>query len=191
MCQFDMTAVIKRFGWLLGMILSLQSVDAKTLPFSNLEVFPRAAIVNDSVMGGVSVSTLTPEDDYRRFTGNVRLENNGGFASVRFLVADELPNADMVQLRVKGDGKIYQLRFRMAGAWQSIAYSVNFQTMNDAWQTFEFNTADFQPVWRGRNVRNAPALALESVQQVSVFIADKQVGEFNILLDSLAFQGNS
>jgi monofunctional biosynthetic peptidoglycan transglycosylase len=173
------------------MLVAAQSLHAKTLSFSDLTAFPQTAIVNDSVMGGVSDSSLMAEGDFNRFSGRVRLENNGGFASVRFLVAEQLPNSNNVSLRVKGDGKQYQLRFRMGGAWQGVAYSVNFQTMDETWQTFDFYVSDFLPVWRGRIVNNAPKLAIENVQQVSVFIADKQVGSFSVLLDSVSFFGNS
>ena len=173
------------------MLAAVHSLHATSLSFSDLTAFPQAAIVNDSVMGGVSNSSLMAEGDFNRFSGRVRLENNGGFASVRFLVAEQLPNSNKVSLRVKGDGKQCQLRFRMGGAWQGVAYSVNFQTMDETWQTFDFYVSDFLPVWRGRIVNNAPKLAIENVQQVSVFIADKQVGSFSVLLDSVSFLGNS
>ena len=165
----------------------LHSTDAAatTFAFSDLTVFPQTGIVNDSVMGGVSVSSLQTEGDFNRFSGKVSLDYNGGFASVRFLLAKPLPNLNKVSLRVKGDGRMYQFRFRMGGTWQSVAYSVNFQTINDTWQIFDFQTIDFKPVWRGQAVSNAPPLTLDQVQQVALFIADKQAGDFSILIDSL------
>ena len=63
--------------------------------------------VNDGVMGGVSRSR--PEVSSRDtlvFTGNLSLENNGGFASVRHVSEPfELDQGAGVLLRVKGDGK--------------------------------------------------------------------------------------
>ena len=51
-------------------------------------------VVNDGVMGGVSNSAMMPPSPnspgFSRFAGTVRLENNGGFASVR----RALPNSD-------------------------------------------------------------------------------------------------
>lgn len=173
------------------MAASLQSTHAPaaSFSFSDTAAFPQAGIINDNVMGGVSVSSIQKEGDFNRFSGRVSLDYNGGFASVRFLIAEPLPNLNKISLRVKGDGLAYQLRFSMGGAWQTIGYSVNFQTMKDTWQTFEFQISDFKPVWRGRTVSNAPLLELDRARQVALFIADKQEGEFSILLDSITLSG--
>jgi NADH dehydrogenase [ubiquinone] 1 alpha subcomplex assembly factor 1 len=48
----------------------------------------RWRIVNDGVMGGLSSSKAIVEDDKIIFSGNVSLENNGGFASLRSPVKD-------------------------------------------------------------------------------------------------------
>lgn len=160
---------------------------ATTIRFNDTTSLPDWAIVNDSVMGGISQSRIEPAENVHRFTGSVSLENNGGFASVRYLVARALPNTDRIQLRIKGDGKLYQLRFRMSGQYRAVAYSVNFQTLADEWQTFTFLTDDFKPVWRGRTVVGAPELDLNAVQIMSIFVSDKQTGPFAIELDQVAF----
>jgi hypothetical protein len=185
-----MNALLARLSVVVVALVLASTLQAQTLSFSDLTVFPRALIVNDSVMGGISNSQLLSEDDYNRFRGRVSLDNNGGFASVRFLISNPVSDSETVSLRVKGDGQLYQLRFRMAGNWQALAYSVKFQTIADTWQTFDFKVGDFLPVWRGRTVYNAPSLNLANAQQVSIFIADKQQGPFSILLDSLSFTGN-
>lgn len=165
--------------------LSTANAMAQTISFADLQAFPRAALVNDSVMGGVSRSTLSKEADYLRFNGNVSLANNGGFASVRFLLGEPLESNDRVQLRVKGDGQMYQLRFRMSGNWQAVAYSTRFQTIAGTWQTFDFLVEDFEPVWRSRKINNAPPLDLNAAQQLEVFISDKQQGDFELMLDTI------
>lgn len=173
-------------------LLSLVLTGAITLPafgqqlsFADLQAFPQVAIVNDSVMGGVSRSNIVKAAPYSRFSGNVSLANNGGFASVRFLLGEQLEQSERIQLRVKGDGQLYQLRFRMAGSWQAVSYSTRFQTIADTWQTFDFLVQDFEPVWRSRRVNNAPPLSLDAVQQLEVFISDKQQGDFDLVLDTI------
>ena len=48
------------------------------------------AIVNDDVMGGVSTSNLSLNDQKNLiFNGNLSLANNGGFASSRMIMSDE------------------------------------------------------------------------------------------------------
>ena len=71
-------------------------------------------IVNDNVMGGVSNSTLSlNKENNLVFNGNVSLDNNGGFASVRHsLKKGILKEIKSFKILIKGDGNIYKLRFR-------------------------------------------------------------------------------
>ncbi len=77
-------------------------------------------IVNDTVMGGISSSRLDRVDDeIVRFSGQLRLENNGGFASMRS--SSGVPNmakANTIVIRVRGDGRRYQLRLRRGNGWR-------------------------------------------------------------------------
>ena len=75
-------------------------------------------------MGGISSSKAAVEvSGTLVFSGVVRLENNGGFATITGPAAnrsgDDLSDFDSIALRVKGDGNIYQfwLYTRAAGGW--------------------------------------------------------------------------
>lgn len=61
-------------------------------------------VINDSVMGGVSNSQVTQTQESLLFTGNVSLDNNGGFASIRTELNTQSQNTKAIVLRVKGDG---------------------------------------------------------------------------------------
>ena len=95
----------------------------------------RWSIVNDGVMGGRSTSKLSLTDQKTAlFTGFVSLENNGGFASSRAgFVSLDLSAYGGVTLRVRGDGRRYQLRFRQDGAFDGVAYGVEFKTTLGEW----------------------------------------------------------
>ena len=71
-------------------------------------------IVNDGVMGGLSVGsfTLSPEG-HGLFQGEISLENNGGFSSVRYRFnKTQVTNDSYITLKLKGDGKKYQFRVK-------------------------------------------------------------------------------
>ena len=80
--------------------------------------------VNDGVMGGVSSGRMVATPDGLRFEGMLSLENNGGFASVRRLVNDDLSRADRVRIEVRGDGRSYQFRLRRGDRFDGIAWRV-------------------------------------------------------------------
>jgi hypothetical protein len=68
--------------------------------------------VNDGVMGGISSSRMAEADGVLSFEGELSLENNGGFASVRRLVDTDLSQVTGVRLEVRGDQRTYQFRLR-------------------------------------------------------------------------------
>ncbi|MEM9089062.1 MAG: CIA30 family protein [Cyanobacteria bacterium P01_F01_bin.53] len=141
--------------------------------------------VNDNVMGGISQSTfvVTPAGT-GIFQGATSLENNGGFSSVRRASADhDFTGAEAISVRVKGDGRRYQLRLRMDDSSRSIAYRAEFETRPDEWQTVRVRFQDFEPVFRGRIIADAPAIAPTDIQQIGFLIADKQSGEFSLETD--------
>ncbi len=140
-------------------------------------------IVNDSVMGGRSQSEVSYTKHGLQFSGVLSLENNGGFASTRSRVLNTM-NHDAIYIEVKGDGRVYQLRFRPKNNPYGIAYSARFQT-TDTWQTLKFTPSDFQPVFRGRRVLGAPDFSPEDMTAVGIMLADKRKGTFSVTLRRL------
>ena len=71
-------------------------------------------VVDDVVMGGRSSGSFTiDENGHGVFKGNVSLENNGGFSSLRYRFKKlKTKGYTKVVLRVKGDGKSYQFRVK-------------------------------------------------------------------------------
>ena len=69
-------------------------------------------IINDNVMGGRSKSNFKLYDDYATFQGSISLENNGGFASIRFQKIADLNSLKKILLHIEGDGKSYQFRVK-------------------------------------------------------------------------------
>lgn len=140
-------------------------------------------VVNDSVMGGRSVSELMVLKHTAVYKGEVSLRNNGGFASVRLIWPfGEVDSKTFIKLKVQGDGKAYQLRFRTNKGFDGAAYAQSFQTTAGETQSFVFNVSDFKPTYRGRFLRNMPTLHLSNVKQFGFMVADKQVGDFELSL---------
>jgi hypothetical protein len=138
--------------------------------------------IDDVVMGGISCSKLNfNPDGHAEFTGEVSLENNGGFASVRSAPRNYSGiNAEKLCLYILGDGHRYKLNLRMDNSLEGINYQALFQPQKE-WSEFTFNYDDFKPCRRGRLVA-APPLDLSRIHQISFMIAERQAGTFALFI---------
>ena len=137
-------------------------------------------IVNDDVMGGVSKSYLSLNDENNLiFSGNVSLDNNGGFASSRMsLSTQSLNGIKSFKIKFRGDGNIYKLRLRQNNMRAS--YSSDFKSVKDKWVEVNIPVEDFIPTWRGYSYNNYPALEIEKINSLGIHISDKQEGKFKL-----------
>jgi monofunctional biosynthetic peptidoglycan transglycosylase len=140
--------------------------------------------VDDIVMGGVSSSSVEiVEPNILFFSGNMSLENNGGFSSAR---SDwnmiDLSGFDGVLLRVLGDGKAYRLRIRTEGAGGDIAYNGAFETTPDQWIHVYVPFANMIPTYRGI-VMDVGQLDTTSIGSFGFMLSDKQSGDFGLQVD--------
>ncbi|WP_299808950.1 CIA30 family protein [uncultured Shewanella sp.] len=143
--------------------------------------------VNDTVMGGISQSTVKTNANSAIFSGELSLERNGGFASTRTEMTQAVPSThNLIRIAVKGDGRQYQLRIRTDEQWDSYAYSKPFNTENNQWLQLVFKAEDFTPVYRGREV-DAPALSFSQIKQIGFLLADKQPGPFELAFKNIDF----
>lgn len=113
----------------------------------------RWRVISDTVMGGVSSGSLVPTvvegRDCLRMTGEVSLENNGGFvqASLDLSAAGLLDAGEYagIEIEVFGNGETYNLHLRTEDTrivWQS--YRASFQAQ-PKWQSLRLPFASFQP----------------------------------------------
>jgi hypothetical protein len=157
--------------------------------FNTEETSGKWYVVNDDVMGGISESLIKLNDNgTATFSGNLSLENNGGFASVRSPIGINLENNFKgVVIRLKGDGNIYSIRFRTNSNFDGYAYQAKIQTNNNNWEEYSISFKDFKPTFRGYELSNKPDLESKNIVQLSILIADKQFGDFSVDIDWIKF----
>jgi monofunctional biosynthetic peptidoglycan transglycosylase len=143
------------------------------------------AIVNDGVMGGRSRSSFVgTRQSTALFSGTLSLENNGGFASTRArLETNTFSGSDGVIIRVRGDGRSYQLRLRMDGRFDGIAYQAAFATEPDEWTEIVLPFESFLPTLRGSVPRRAALLNPSRIRQLGFLLGDKLEGPFRLEVD--------
>jgi hypothetical protein len=144
-------------------------------------------VVNDGVMGGLSKGNFSVNDKGDGFfTGHVSLENNGGFSSVRYnFESKSVSNYKKITLRLKGDGKQYQIRVktRISDYYSYIAYIKT----NGEWQTLEILFSNMIPSFRG-NILDLPNYPGEYMEQFAILIGNKKNEDFKLYLDKIELE---
>ena len=123
------------------------------------------------------------------FSGNISLENNGGFASARSPQDPEIgrraTGATSLGVRARGDGKTYLLKLDTAGRpW---SYIQRFSTEAGVPRTYELPVGGFQAV--GMRLDPAPeapqTLDPSTISRVGIYILDKQQGPFQLTVNAI------
>lgn len=138
-------------------------------------------VINEDVMGGVSTSELHLTNGIAVFSGEVSLEKNGGFASVRSLpFRHDIVGCDSFLIRVRGDGRSYKFTVRTESSFDSALYQTVFATKNGEWEEHTLALKQFEATFRGRSLPDEPPLDPAKVASVGFLISDKQKGPFRL-----------
>lgn len=141
-------------------------------------------VVDDVVMGGRSDGNFyIDEDGYGIFEGEVSLENNGGFSSVRhncktFNVSDY----SKIRMHIRGDGNTYQLRIK-SNRNDYYSYAAYFQSDNN-WGTVDIPFKAMAPVFRGRDL-DLPNFKGETIEEIGLLIGNKKAQTFKLKIDKI------
>ena len=141
-------------------------------------------IEDDGVMGGLSKGRFQINDEgHAKFTGNVSLENNGGFSSLQwnFDRVDVSPYSTFV-VRLRGDGKRYLL-LTEASPGDRHYYQAEFQTGTD-WQTIEIPFKDMVPHFRGDRL-DKPNFPGKTMTKVRFMIGNNKAESFDLEIDEV------
>lgn len=141
-------------------------------------------IVDDRVMGGVSQGRfqVSPEG-FGVFQGHVSLDNYGGFSSLRYnFIKKEVKEYGKIKVRLKGDGKKYQLRIKDK-ADNYYSYITTFETSGD-WEEIKIPLKNLYPSFRGRKL-DLPNFTCEYIEEIAFLIGNKKNEDFKLLIDKI------
>lgn len=98
---------------------------------------------------------------------------------MRRRVNEDLTDTQGIRLTVKGDGRNYQLRLRQDGNFDGVAWRRVFST-DGSIQVIDMAYEEFEPVFRGRIVKDAGHIDPALIRQIGFLIADKTEGGFSL-----------
>jgi monofunctional biosynthetic peptidoglycan transglycosylase len=178
-----------------AIILPMSAVTAGTVAeFSPEEIETLGwTIVDDGVMGGLSQGQREiGKDGILRFFGTLSLENNGGFSSLRSKnVAMDLSDAEGLVLRVKGDGRSYQVRLSTDAEFRGgeVSFQAEFATKKDEWTEVKVPFQSLAAGWRGMKLPEKTFDAAK-VRRVGLLLGDKKQGPFALQVDWIRTYGS-
>jgi hypothetical protein len=141
-------------------------------------------IIDDVVMGGRSSGRFSIDTNGNGvFSGDVSIENNGGFSSVQYQFNKIKTTKDSkVIIRLKGDGKEYQ--FRIKGKRNTYySYITIFKTSGD-WENITINLKDLYPSFRGQTMQ-MPNFTGDSFEEIVFLVGNKKNESFKLILDRI------
>jgi hypothetical protein len=145
-------------------------------------------------MGGVSSGELTWSDGELVFRGELSLDNNGGFASIRSPEIDpssvaDWAAADAVRISLDGGGRTWTFEVRTAdsddGGWIA-----SVQTLPTGLTEVELSWSSFEPVTRFLEPRTADEpLDPSRIASVAFYLVDGVEGSFRLAVRSVESRG--
>jgi NADH dehydrogenase [ubiquinone] 1 alpha subcomplex assembly factor 1 len=144
-------------------------------------------IIDDVVMGGKSSGGLSiNESGFGVFKGDISLDNNGGFSSLRYRF-DKIgvEGYTKIRIRLKGDGKNYQFRIK-PDSRNYYSYIAPFVTSGE-WQTIEISLKEMYPAYRGRKL-NQSNFSSSYIEELAFLIGNKKVESFILVIDKIELE---
>ena len=159
------------------------------LEFDNPASIRNWRAVNDGVMGGRSVGRYRLTDkNMLEFFGYLSLENNGGFASIRLPSGDfKFKQGDSVILRVKGDGRTYNMNLYAQRNLGGYSFRQSFKTTANKLIEVKLPVDQFVATWRGR-VFPKQELNPSQIAGLGILLGDKKQGKFSLQIESISIQ---
>ncbi|MFO8082522.1 MAG: CIA30 family protein [Armatimonadota bacterium] len=156
--------------------------DARTLfDFQQSEDADDWQTVDDTVMGGRSHSAVKIADDVLVFDGELSLQNDGGFCSVRSKSPGwDLSDFDGLAVTIRTGERAFTLTARDEPGRDTVGHHHPLPVTGDQWQTVHALFADFEATYHGRVLEEHPGLDTSEVRSVGFLIADEQEGQFRL-----------
>lgn len=146
-------------------------------------------VVTDQVMGGLSSSEVGYTPDSLLFRGQLSLENNGGFASVR----SPLRNYDCstytgIRLRYRSVGKAFYVKISTSPSRHDPNYKCLAPYTDGSWALAELNFSDFTQYTGTRETGHGlSSVVATHILRFGVIVLEKTEGPFEIELDYIEF----
>lgn len=146
--------------------------------------------VNDGVMGGRSQGVLQLKEEGLHFTGNISLENNGGFASIRSTEQEwDLSGVDTISLKYRNSGLPFALSLYDSRLFYEPNYRYSLPLTGGDWNVIHLPLDDFRQYRLGRPTGgDFPAAVRSEIIRLGFINAGQEPGTFLLEVSYIHFR---
>jgi len=171
-------------------ILCVQNVEPLIFDFGRNNDSDNWVIINDAVMGGLSTSQVIEDSTSYIFSGDVSLDNNGGFASLRS--PRDIYNLEaftVMTIRYKSTDRDFAVVLESHNQYYMPYHKQICKSNTDGWSTSEFLLTEFKEYRLGEETGNViKSKSLREIRRFGIVINDKAAGPFRIEVDYISFE---
>ncbi len=147
-------------------------------------------VVVDGVMGGRSTASISETKESIIFSGEISLENNGGFASYRSSYGNyDLSNYTEVQIRYKSTGQNFAFTLNNYRRFYKPNFKQELPVTNGEWKEIALPLRNFKKYRLGNQLSGNPSEEeLASIIRLGVISNDKKASAFMMEIDYIRFK---
>lgn len=148
------------------------------------------SVVNDGVMGGLSRGSMKLTENSILFRGDISLDNNGGFSSLRRSFSEfDISNFNDIQIRYRSTGISLALTFAVSRRWYVPNYKVSLDGTSSKWKTTTIKLTDFKKHYIGKAMNEQlEKEALKEIIRIGLITDEKKYGSFEFEVDYIKFK---
>lgn len=147
-------------------------------------------IISDNVMGGLTKSKLEYPENALVLTGNISLDNYGGFSSAKSRFGKfDLSEYQGVKIKYKSTGQKFAFTLEDSQNWTLPNYKGDFSALKEnTWEEATLYFRDFKEYQIGRPTgQKMPLGSLQYIVRLGIITTEKKAGPFTIEVDYIEF----
>ena len=151
-----------------------------TIDFGENKSGKEWVVVVDGVMGGLSSSTSLIADNTLSFKGNISLENNGGFASLRGPKNDQdYSDYTKLEIRYRSKGQAFGIRFLKYEQFFMPYLKKSFTETSWEWTTVTVSLDEFKEyILNNERSKIVDANDFKDISRMGLIVSNKKEGDF-------------
>jgi len=147
-------------------------------------------LLSDNVMGGVTKSKIEYTNNSVLLTGNISLDNYGGFSSIKTNYKNiDLSNFNGIKIKFKSANQKFAFTLEDNQNWMQPNFKREFSPKKDnTWEEVIIYFKDFQEVVIGKPTGNRmKSKSLENIVRMGIMTYEKKEGPFSLEVDYIEF----